>query len=105
MSPACRFPDSAESIAAFQRHGRTFAVAMVSARPSFDKIQKTLPGQDDVFFRPGMHFCAMRAAELVRLHFLVGPKLFFNHLASRREFRGGRTADENSFCHGSGSFR
>jgi len=47
----------------------------------------------------------MRAVELVRLYFFVGPKLFFNDLAGGREFRRGGTANENSFCHGTETFR
>lgn len=66
--------------------------------------KKWLPSEDDVFFRPGMDFRAMRAGDLVRLHLLIGPKLFFNHLAGGREFRGGGTANENSFCHGNEPF-
>ena len=43
-----------------------------------------LASEDDVLLRPGMHFVAMGAGELVGFDFLVGPELFFHHLAGNR---------------------
>src|SRR5437763_8251419 len=44
MSSACRFAASTKFTAASQGLGRALAAAMVSARPSSDKIQKHLTG-------------------------------------------------------------
>jgi len=61
--------------------------------------------EDDVFFCPGMDLAAVWAAELAALNFCGGPQFFSDGLAARRQFRGRRATDEQTFNNGSLCFR
>jgi hypothetical protein len=60
-----------------------------------------LAREDDVFFCPGVDLAAVWAAELAALNFCGGPQFFSDGLAARRQFRGRRTTDKQTFNNGS----
>ena len=64
-----------------------------------------LAGEDDVFFCPGMDLATMRAGHLAALNFCSCPKFFPDGLTARRQFRGGRAADKETFDNWSFCFR
>src|SRR6266705_4857976 len=64
-----------------------------------------LPRENDVFFCPGVDLAAVWAAELTALNFCGGLQFFSDGLAARRQFRGRRATDEQTFNNGSLCFR
>src|SRR5205823_3128575 len=58
---------------------------------------QNLPRQDDVFFGPDVNLPAVRATEPVVLDLGRGPQFLPDRLTGRREFRCGRTSNQNPF--------
>jgi len=66
-------------------------------RVSNKQALHTLPREDDVFFGPDVDLPAMRATEPVVLDLGRGPQFLSDRLTRRREFRCGRTSNQNPF--------
>ena len=64
--------------------------------PRAGRLQKkrgSLPREDDVFFRPGVHLLTMRAGQLVIFERRVGVEIFIDRQAGGGELRRGRASD------------
>jgi len=71
--------------------------AKAGHRPVATEDRRTSASQNDVFFCPAVDLAAVGTGEFGGFDLRCSPKLFFDRLTGRGEFRGGRTPHEKPF--------